>query len=310
MLLQVSLHDHGVTIIGADVTVEAAVPGEGRGNYLTTVGDDCEAHEPRLPQKCSTGEAGLSAVAVPSAGGAAIPAATQPGAAAGDPKTGRYALSAYHFERCHKEGLDRNNLPGMKLFDDGTHGDLVADDGTYSLSFTDTGLEGSYNFRFFALGSTTDGIQFGRMRVSSQYVGIEPDPASTATTVQPGPIIGGLASQLFYFLPKDALGNYMGPGFSHKFKASVTGGQLYGEIIDMQNGYYVQVVRYPQGGRAPEVTITTADGCVLVGTGGRPGHCPVLGDKHALWLWILHIAIILLLLLLFLRCWKRRRAGY
>lgn len=310
MLLQVSLRDNGVPILGADVTVEAAVPGEGLGNYLTTVGDNCEGHEPRIPKTFTAGQTGLSAVAGPAVAGAA--AVAQPGAAAGDPKTGRYALSAYHFERCHKEGLDRNNLPGMKLYDDGTHGDLLADDGVYSLSFTDTNLEGSYNFRFFALGSTSDGIAFGRMRVASQYVGIEPDPAATTSVMQNGPVINGLPSKLFYFLPQDALGNYVGPGFSHRFKAAVTGGQLYGGIVDLQNGYYVQVVRHAQGAPDPVVTITTSDGCVLVGKdGGRPGGlCPVLGDKHVLWLWILHIAIILLLLWLLLRCRKRGRAGY
>lgn len=312
MLLQVSLLDNGEPVSGADVTVEAAVPGEGLGNYLTTVGDDCEAHDPSIPKYSRDDQLILThkTVGVNAAG---TPAATQPAALAGDPQTGRYALSAYHFERCHKEGLDRNNLPGTKLYDDGTHGDLLADDGIYSLSYADTLLEGTYNFRFFALGTTTDGTEFARMRVVSQYVGIEPDSSSTATTVQPGPVIGGLASQLFYFLPEDALGNYMGPGFSHKFKVSTSTGYLYGDVIDLQNGYYLQTVRYAAGGSNPVVTITTTDGCFekVVSIEGEHGSsaCPpaCATADYYYWCWIICVLIILLLLILLLICWLRKR---
>lgn len=314
MLLQVSLRDNGQPILGADVTVEAAVPGEGLGNYLSTVGDNCEPGEPRIP-KFNQDDSAKTHVAA-GINFAAGMSAAQPGASqGGDPLTGRNALAAAHFERCHKEGLDRNNLPGVKLVDDGTNGDLVAGDGVYSLSFKNTNLEGSYNLRFFALGETTDGVKFGRMRLASQYVGIEPDSAATQTTVQAGPNIGGMASQFVFFLPKDALGNYMGPGFNHKFKVSVTGGLLHGNVIDLNNGYYVQVVRYSPQASEPVVTITTTDGCfekVAGKDGEEPGHqcpptdCEPLPPYHNWYLWLFAL-IILLLLILLIRCWFGKR---
>lgn len=308
ILLQVKLLDKGQPIAGADVSVEVARPGEGLGNYLSTVQDDCSAGTPSIPKigddKLFAGH-GLAAFAP--GGNFAGSSAGVPGSAAGtssgDPLPGRYALAAYHFQRCGKEGLDRNNLPGTKLYDDGSHGDLVAGDGIYSLAYTDTDLEGSYTFRFFALGKTTDNLDFGRMRTLSQYVGIEPDPASTASQVQNGPVVNGLQTKLYYFLPRDGLKNYLGPGFSHKYKATTSAGQLYGSIMDLNNGYYVQAVRIARGGPEPTVTITSTDGCFkkTIGPGADGGKPPV--EKLIKWL----ILIIIVLLLLLFWCWLRKR---
>lgn len=290
MLLQVSLHDNGKPILGVDVSVDAAIPGEGLGNYLSTVGDNCEPGEPTIP-KIPQSDSGIKALV---SNTNFFSNASAVGATAnGDPKTGRYALSAYHFERCQKVGLDRGDLPGTKLLDDGTQGDLLADDGIYSLSFANTDLEGSYNFRFFALGATDDGVKFGRMRATSQYVGIEPDEVSTAIDVQAGPMIGEQASQLIFFLPRDAQGNYTGPGYNYKFKTSVSGGGLYGGIIDMQNGYYLQAVLYNPQGPDPVVTISTTDGGFET-TVGEPAT-----TDNSNWV-IKYLWVIILLLLLFI----------
>lgn len=306
MLLQVKLRDNGQPILGADVKVEVAVPGEGLGNYLSTVQDNCEPGRPILSKLVFDDK-------MPShsaySGGIAGLSGQQQNPLNNDPLSGRYALAAAHFERCQKQGLDRNNLPGMNLYDDGSHGDIIPGDGIYSLLFDDTTLEGSYTFRFFALGATSDGVKFSRMRLSSQYVGIEPDPVATETVVQAGPQIGGLLSKLVFFLPKDHLGNYVGPGFRHNFRVSVSGGLLQGDLMDLNNGYYLQAVRYSANGPEPTVVISSSDDehCFELVIGDDPG-----SSKHKhyqqLYLWlILLLAIILVLLVLLINCWLRSR---
>lgn len=304
MLLQVSLKDKGQPLLGADVVVEVAKPGEGLGNYLTLVQENCEMGEPGRPFKDAVRDdrlnaSGLTHVALPSNATLAA-TGTQQGA---DPKPLKYALAAAHFERCHKEGLDKDNLPGTRLYDDGTHGDLFPDDGIYSLSFADTNLEGSYTFRFFAIGSTSDGVDFGRTRVTSQFVGIEPDAESTQTFVQAGSVVNGLATQIIYFLPQDKLGNYMGPGFHHKFKLSTSSGAMLGELVDLQNGYYAQAVQYSTQADPPVVTIETTEGCFKKVVGDSDDNPTPSDQDKCKQLLLLLLIIILLLLILLIWCW-------
>ena len=122
--------------------------------------------------------------------------------------------------------------------------------------------------------------------------------------MQQGPIIGGLSSQLFYFLPKDAAGNYVGPGFGYKFKASTSAGYLQGGIVDLKNGYYVQAVRYAQDGPKPTVTITGTDGCFekTIGNGGLWRDI-----LHNINVWLVLIILVLLILLLLCLLGKLRR---
>jgi Mg-chelatase subunit ChlD len=53
----------------------------------------------------------------------------------------------------------------VALFDNGTHGDVVANDGIYSGTFTGAGAAGSYSFRFHADAKTSRGNTFTRERV-------------------------------------------------------------------------------------------------------------------------------------------------
>ena len=312
MLLQVSLKDNGQAILGATVNVEIAKPGEGLGDYLSTVQENCEPGVPQIPalpghdrpefqfRMLSQGNVTTThaaTVGTMATTGAASSATT---GQAGDPPPSRYVLAAYHFERCQKQGLDRNNLPGMQMYDDGTHGDPIAGDGVYSLSYL-LDEEGSYNIRYFALGQTTDGVKFSRTRRISQYAGIRPDEEATQTETQNLGISDGLINYAVYFLPKDSLGNYMGPGFKTKFKLTTSSGVLASDIVDLNNGYYGQLIRYAQGSPEPTVTITTTDGSFekVVGEDAKP---PI--DKLV---WIL-LLIILLLFVLWIVCLLRKKS--
>ena len=194
---------------------------------------------------------GNTAATISTFGGTSSGGSTQ----AGDPITGRHALAAHHFDRCNRTGLDRENLPGVQFYDDGTHGDLIPEDGIYSLSYL-LDEEGSYNIRYFALGQTADGMDFARTRRISQYAGIQPDEDATEAEIQNMGTINGMINYAVYFLPKDHFGNYMGPGFKTNFKVSTSSGVLASELVDLNNGYYGQFIRYPQDSPAPTVTFT------------------------------------------------------
>ncbi|MBL7086800.1 MAG: VWA domain-containing protein [Candidatus Cloacimonetes bacterium] len=58
----------------------------------------------------------------------------------------------------------------MTLYDDGLHGDGLADDGVYANIYTQTDIEGSYSFDIDATGINTLGETFSRFSTMSTYV--------------------------------------------------------------------------------------------------------------------------------------------
>jgi hypothetical protein len=299
IMLQLALTDRGQGIAGQKAAVEIFRPGEGLGNYLSVIQDDCSQGKPDLKRGIDLAVADRSTRAGIHATNAGI-LATAPDTT--DPRPGRYALAAAWFAHCKKTTLLRDSLPGVKLYDDGTHGDPAPDDGVYTLAYTGTGLEGTYTFRFHAEGKTSDNVEFTRTRTVSQYFGVHPKPTATAVTLVAAGATGPSKTVLVNFLPRDNLGNYLGPGFGPSFAVKTSGGQLVGPVQDLGNGYYRQAVEYATAGEAPTVVVD------LPGTGftkpidtsGRVPFPPPLPN----WLcWL----IVLLLLLLLLWCLLRRK---
>ena len=247
ILLQVDLKDRGLPVLNARATVEVAKPGEALGDFLSTVQNDCSRAAPRLPP-LDVDPVGVSFAAgvSTSAGTTSAPATT----AGGDPIPGRYALAAAHMDRCNIDTLVRDTLPGVQLFDDGSHGDLTADDGVYSRAYNDTDVEGSYTFRFHVRGTTDDGMDYSRTRTTAQYLAVKPNAASSDTGSQVLPPAQQTAMQTarVFVLPKSGH-SYLGPGFGQAINLSVNQGSLAGGLIDHQNGYYSQTVRYECGER-------------------------------------------------------------
>jgi hypothetical protein len=299
MLLAASLRDQGSPVIGADVTAEIDAPATGLGNYLSTVQEDCSFGRPRLPDRFGVDSTKLSAVNARAAATASRPAAP----AAQDPLPGRYQLAAADFARCKMAGLGRDSLPGQHLFDDGSHGDLIAGDGVYTLAFGGTGLEGTRNFVFHVRGRTTDGIDFTRTRRLSRYVGIVPDANATDQAIQSAGTINTLRVANVFFLPRDRLGNYLGPGFAGDFEVRSIGGELVGAVSDLENGYYRQTVRYSARGPEPIVTVAMPGTTFKKIIDFHPR--PLISRIALKWLCLVIIAILLLLLLWSL---KRGRA--
>ena len=252
IVLGAKLLDTNQPILGADVTVEIAGPGEGLGNFLATTLKNCSKTTPRLPQP---GDVDIDINSGPPSTSAAV-------AASGDPIPGRHGQAASLFDACGLTGLDRDNLPGEPLRDDGSGPDAVAGDGIYSLRFTDTGTEGTYTFRFHVRGTTDDGIDFARTRTVSVYVGVEPDADATEISFIPGGIAGGFQTASLYILPQDRIPNYLGPGFASSIRVTLDGGDPVGDLVDLGNGIYLQQLQYPEGEPRPDITIGLPGGSV------------------------------------------------
>jgi hypothetical protein len=303
ILLQVRLRDRGKPVLNADATVEIALPGQGLGNFLALTDDKCERSAPQIPTLRDGRLSSLRTSRTPVLAGAANP----PGSTAGgapDPRPGRYALAAALLEKCQQQDT-KNDLPGTKLFDDGTHGDLIAGDGLYSLAF-ETTLEGSYNFRFHVRGTDGGGVAFGRTSLMSQYVRVAPTPAATTTSFQVGPIAGGVQTAVAFFLLRDNLGNYVGPGFASSYKVAVNGGAPVGTVVDVGRGVYAQEVAYPVKGQPPQVLIEGHDPCFSAVVGGANGPPPGGVESHwCKWQWVLIFLLLIIVLILVAKLRRR-----
>jgi hypothetical protein len=63
----------------------------------------------------------------------------------------------------------------ITLYDDGLHGDGVANDGVYANTFNQTWESGSYSFSIFAEGTSTTGDNFTRLAELSTYIAENPN---------------------------------------------------------------------------------------------------------------------------------------
>jgi len=253
ILLRARLRDGGQAVTGAVVRVDIARPGEGFGTYVSTHSlDDCNSHPPILPavEQSEALRRTRAAVAGPDTSGP-------------DHATPRFSRIAALFEHCGKSGLDRMTDSGLPLFDDGTHGDIIANDGIYTLAMENTQYEGSYAFRFRASGRGTDGGQFTRVREMAEYVAVGVDPGASASGARILHVAPGLVRQEVFVIPRDRRGEYLGPGYVERVQFRVRGGgAAIGSVVDYNNGIYSQVVQYDPGRDRPVVR-PVVDGVAL-----------------------------------------------
>jgi hypothetical protein len=135
----------------------------------------------------------------------------------------------------------------LMLYDDGSHGDAVAGDGIYSLSYQGADEEGNCNFRFTAKGKSLDGKPFARTRIISDYIRIRPDSDNSSVdidNVNAVDLPANMAQATVIFRAKDKLGNYLGPFHSDKIQFETNYGKLDGRLIDRFDGTYSMVLTY------------------------------------------------------------------
>jgi hypothetical protein len=141
------------------------------------------------------------------------------------------------------QGPIRRETITLRLYDDGSHGDPAADDGSYTNQYTVTLKEGTYRFYVTAKGTDQNNV-FQREALLQEYVSVKPDANYIFLDVLP--ISTEESKKRFFKLiitPKDALGNFMGPRYSGLIKVKTSeGGKLIDTLTDQLDGTYTQTL--------------------------------------------------------------------
>jgi len=198
----------GVAVTGATVQYDAARPGESLGTYLTQKAPIYRSLSDQRPRK------------------------------AADPPKGKGLMVKTLFDSENREDLGFVEIAGQPLFDDGAHGDGVANDGFYGARYTDTAKEGTYTFRIRVDGTLADGSKFSRIFTRSTWVGVRPDPAflfPVWTSLAPQ---GGQAQSLLTIKPQTRTGEFLGPFRGSEITLNIYGGTLVGQLEDGIDGSY------------------------------------------------------------------------
>lgn len=139
----------------------------------------------------------------------------------------------------------RTKPTALRMYDDGTHGDAVANDGIYSVMIAKTSVEGTYSFDFYATGSLGKG-SFERDKIIQKYMEIRPSSkyviADVTKILLDDPKIKRFR---IVITPKDALGNYFGPGHTKSINVRSTKGKLTGGVKDNLDGSYTILIDLP-----------------------------------------------------------------
>src|ERR1051326_7692561 len=257
LILTARLNEAGVPVTDSaahpvKVTIDIRRPTEGFGTYVSIhEPGDCEARPPKLPPpgRGSQTTGGFSLPRVPPA---LVPT---PG---NEPKPARFAKIDELFARCGKNSLSVTEEPGTAMFDDGTHGDVKANDGIYTLRIqnAETQFEGSYIFRFRAQGKSPSGSDFARSKTMAEYVRVNVDPGSTPVDSRVLQQSGTTIIREYHITPRDRFGGYLGPGHSDQITFNTTAGTFITEINDYNNGIYSRILRFDAATENPVVTVT------------------------------------------------------
>ncbi len=286
------------------VEVEALIgkPEEGFGTYVSTHDlGDCDAHVPTLPPFDPQGSVNPTSGTFMAITNTVVTASDTAASRGGvDVPSPRFQKIDALFRQCNKGDLHRTQLPGMKLYDDGTHDDDVANDGIYTLRFTNTEYEGSYVIHFRVNGTTPTGAKFSRIRTISEHLRVDVDPTSTEFDSRILSQVENIITREYYVIPRDKFGGYMGPGYHGQVKFTTTGGQWASPIRDYNNGIYSRILSYDITRGEPDVTPVIQ---------GKP-IMPIKPIKPTIWCWIYLIIIIILLLIIGWLIWLavRRRS--
>ncbi len=139
----------------------------------------------------------------------------------------------------------RTDVDTIQLFDDGTHGDETADDGIYTNVFTNTLIEGTYTFHFYATGHTHDGYPFEREYEIQKYIkaGFCPETSDVQVDIVKSDEVIQIVRVTV--TPKDIIGNYLGSGYVGKLSLTVSWGKVVSKLQDNNDGTYSQMFELP-----------------------------------------------------------------
>jgi hypothetical protein len=155
-------------------------------------------------------------------------------------------LERYNVESIQSTGqsIFQYDTRTYMLYDDGTHGDGLANDGIYAFCIPHTDIAGSYSISFKISGVSTSGAKFARQMLETAIVkpGVV-DPAKVMVRIDPRtiPVTGG-SEGIVSVVPIDRFGNVLGPGQASRIAISSSAGTLSGKLIDNGDGFYFQKI--------------------------------------------------------------------
>jgi hypothetical protein len=167
------------------------------------------------------------------------------------------ARKAYYLAENRKVAFPGITKPvSIRLYDDGTHGDTVANDGIYSAIVDKTPKEGTYSFEFHATGPAGKG-SFERDKVVQKRLEIRPSMKNTLFEATRVPIDNPkLRRYRIVITPKDALGNYLGPGRAKEIYIRKTMGKTVENIKDSLDGSYSTMIDLPAQADIKQMFVT------------------------------------------------------
>jgi hypothetical protein len=124
-----------------------------------------------------------------------------------------------------------------------------------------TPCEGAYTCTFTVRGKTAAGLPFARVKTISRLLGVKPDGGNTEVRVKPGTLSRGRRTVTVTVTPRDARGEYLGPGRADRISFSLpkgVRGELSGAVRDNLNGSYSQRFALDQKEKSPRATLTVA----------------------------------------------------
>jgi len=145
----------------------------------------------------------------------------------------------------------------LLLFDDGLHGDGSAGDGIWANFFTDTQVEGVYTFGFQAsVRSRLDELTTREKTLSTTVAVTQIDPSKTTIRIDRVPIdVPGFIGYKVAIVPKDAFGNFMGPGYANLIAFRATGAEFVGLVDDDNAGEYSRILHLPSSKDVNDVLV-------------------------------------------------------
>lgn len=155
--------------------------------------------------------------------------------------------------------ISRTDSVTLPLYDDGTHGDASVGDGIYTNQFNNAITEGTYSFHFSATGSTNGGNSFERDDLIQKYITVNPAPEAFYVDVIRLPFVKENKLKQFEIIvmPKDTLGNYLGPRYSKLINMTNSHGKFINILQDNLDGTYNRILQLPTTVDIEDVTITT-----------------------------------------------------
>lgn len=169
---------------------------------------------------------------------------------------------------------NKRTTESITLVDDGTKGDRVAGDGIYSVTLPKHQYDGLARYRVVASIADILGNSCFKREVlvdRAIRVALNPDVIAKNLSFKPSlvlpffpsdlkdilsePVRNGYTRSNVVFEPKDAAGNYWGPGHADQINFAMGNAETLGPVVDNLDGSYIQVIKYKKGD-VPSVTIS------------------------------------------------------